>query len=93
VKPFASLALLALAFSTPSLAKDPAPQPQSAPASGQPTDDQAKPKKPDEEKKICKFETPTGSIRPIRICKTKAQIEADREQAQSTLEEMQRMVR
>jgi hypothetical protein len=35
------------------------------------------------EQKICRLETPTGSIRPIRTCKTRAEFEAEANRAQA----------
>lgn len=42
------------------------------------------------EKKICHSETPTGSIRPVRICRTQAEIDAAAQQAQEQLDAMTR---
>jgi hypothetical protein len=42
------------------------------------------------EKKICHSETPTGSIRPVRICRTQAEIDAANQQAQDQLDSMTR---
>lgn len=41
------------------------------------------------EKKICRMETPTGSIRPVRTCRTKAEIEAAANQAQANKSQME----
>ena len=43
------------------------------------------------EKKICSFETPTGSIRRVRICRTQAQVDADAQRSQSQIDDLQRL--
>jgi hypothetical protein len=35
------------------------------------------------------METPTGSIRPVRVCKTKAEIDAEANQGQANKNQMQ----
>jgi hypothetical protein len=45
--------------------------------------------KPDAERKFCRMETPTGSIRPVRVCKTKAEIDAEANQGQANKNQMQ----
>lgn len=93
MKPVALFALLALSLAAPAMAKDPAPEPTTAPATGQPSEQQTKPKKPEGEKKICRMEIVTGSIRSVRKCKTQSQIDVERAAGDATLEEMQRMTR
>jgi hypothetical protein len=45
------------------------------------------------EKKICHRETPTGSIRPVRICRTQAEIDAENQRAQEQYDAMSRSSR
>jgi len=44
--------------------------------------------KADPERKFCRMETPTGSIRPIRVCKTRAELDAEASQGQASKNEM-----
>jgi hypothetical protein len=43
------------------------------------------------EKKICHSETPTGSIRPVRVCRTQAEIDAANQQAQDQIDRANRL--
>lgn len=52
------------------------------------TSQQPKAGQPDPNKKICRFETPTGSIRPVRTCKTRAEFEEEANRAQANKAEM-----
>lgn len=49
--------------------------------------DAAKPKV----KKICHRETPTGSIKPVRICRTQDELDSEAQRAQARLDDMNRM--
>ena len=40
------------------------------------------------EQKICRVETPTGSIRPVRICHTRAEWEAAGQQGQANKDQL-----
>jgi len=44
--------------------------------------------KADPDQKICRMETPTGSIRPIRTCRTRAEFEAEANRGQANKNEM-----
>ena len=76
---FYRLAAAALFVSLPAVAYAAA---DSAPSSAQPSGE-AQPAKP---KKICRSETPTGSVRPRRVCRTVEQVAADETNAQRTRE-------
>ena len=43
---------------------------------------------PDKAKKICRAETPTGSIRPVRTCHTREEWEAQAAQGQANKEQL-----
>ena len=60
-----------------------------------PSDQKGTQAKPDKvkEKMICHRETPTGSVRPVRICKTQAEADADAARAQQQLDNMNEMRR
>jgi hypothetical protein len=67
---FASIAAFLAFAAAPALAADPAPaKPPPAPA-------QEKAQKPKKDL-VCTKEIPTGSIMPKRVCRTRAQVEAD----------------
>jgi hypothetical protein len=43
------------------------------------------------EKKICHREVPTGSITPVKVCRTQGQIDANTQQAQDQIDRMNRL--
>lgn len=43
---------------------------------------------PDKPKKICRAETPTGSIRPVRTCHTREEWEAEAAKGQANKEQL-----
>lgn len=72
--------LLTLAVAAPAFAADPPkPATATAPTAGA---DKAKPVAKPEDKLICHREEDTGSFIPRRVCKTQAQIDQDRRNAQ-----------
>ncbi len=42
------------------------------------------------ERKICHREMPTGSITPVRVCRTQAEIDANAQRGQAQLDDMNR---
>jgi len=50
----------------------------------------AKAEKNKPERKICHREMPTGSITPVRVCRTQAEIDAATAQGQAQLDDMNR---
>jgi hypothetical protein len=76
MRPFRSRALASIAAilalaAAPALAADPPAKSPPAPAK---PDKAEKPK----DELVCTKETPTGSIMPTRVCRTRAQVEAER---------------
>ncbi|HSQ94987.1 MAG TPA: hypothetical protein VLM18_02645 [Croceibacterium sp.] len=43
------------------------------------------------ERKICHREMPTGSITPVRVCRTQAEIDENAERGQAQLDDLNRM--
>ena len=84
IRSTALFALLALGCATSALAAAPAPDRDQA-------DKPAAQAAPDEEPKICHMETATGSVMPKRVCRTKAEIDAQRLAAERYRDQQNRM--
>ncbi|MGZ3171919.1 MAG: hypothetical protein ACXWJC_02395 [Croceibacterium sp.] len=80
---FQPLAAAESSGSAPATASTPTPSGKDA------TSGKAEKNKP--ERKICHREVPTGSITPVRVCRTQAEIDTDAERGQAQLEDMSRM--
>jgi hypothetical protein len=79
--------MAALVASQPVSAADPSPSTAAASSPAATSDKKAdKPK----EKKICHREVPTGSITPVRVCRTQAEIDTETTQGQAQLDDMRR---
>jgi hypothetical protein len=85
IRPAALFALLALGCATPVFAAD-------AAGAGDHSDKPAtQATTPPEERKICTMETATGSVMPKRVCRTRAEIEAQRREAERYRDQQNRL--
>ena len=64
----------------------PAADPSAAPSDKKP--DVAQSEADRSQQKICRSETPTGSIRPVRTCHTRAEWEAEAQQGQANKDQL-----
>jgi hypothetical protein len=79
------LAVAGLSAAEPNQAA-PAADPSAAPSDKKPNVAQSEADK--SQQKICRSETPTGSIRPVRTCHTRAEWEAAAQQGQANKDQM-----
>lgn len=86
----ALLALQPLAFAQLSAA-EPGQAASDAGSSGQKSTTAKTDKDKPKEKKICHREVPTGSITPVRICRTQAEIDAAAQRGQDEIDNANRM--
>lgn len=83
MKPFLLAPLLVCALSTPAFAADGGSRPQNVPQAATAPDDD------DDDKMVCTRERTIGSNRLTRVCRTEAQIRAERERAREDLQRNQ----